>query len=183
MFIFNEHYDLKGKHAFLSPSGYHWINYDKEKLGVSYFNAQKKEEGTKLHALASELISRSIKVAKLKRAFNLFVNDSISEGMSSEIPLYYSQYCFGTADAISFEDGVLKVFDLKTGETRASFLQLDIYSALFCLEYGINPNDILFVERIYQGNAYTETNPSSEYISDVMGSIVEKDNWLNELVI
>ena len=30
--IWNEHYDLHGKHAFLSGSNYHWISYDVEKL-------------------------------------------------------------------------------------------------------------------------------------------------------
>ena len=36
---FNEHLDLKDKHAFLSPSKYHWINYDDEKLDTTYFKA------------------------------------------------------------------------------------------------------------------------------------------------
>lgn len=35
---FKKHSELEGKHAFLSPSGYHWINYDDEKLERVYSN-------------------------------------------------------------------------------------------------------------------------------------------------
>jgi hypothetical protein len=181
-FIWNEHRNLRGKHSFLSPSGYHWINYDRQKLRNSYLNAQKKEEGTQLHALASELIERRIKVAKLKRTFNIFVNDSIAYGMESEMPLYYSEFCFGTADTISYKDGTLRIFDLKTGDTKASFMQLDIYAALFCLEYELHPDNIIFIERIYQHNEYTENHPDPSYILEIMGRIVERDEWLTELL-
>lgn len=179
----NQHNNLFGKHAFLSPSGYHWLNYSVDKLENVYLNKQKIEEGTKLHALASELIKRGIKVAKYKKTFNLFVNDCISFNMDSEVVLYYSDFCFGTADAISFNDGKLKIFDLKTGATKASFSQLDIYAALFCLEYGMNPNDIWITERIYQSNKFEEVVADPNDISIIIDKIIEFDNRLNEIAI
>lgn len=179
----NQHNNLFGKHAFLSPSGYHWLNYSADKLENVYLNKQKIEEGTKLHALASELIKRGIKVAKYKKTFNLFVNDCISFNMDSEVVLYYSDFCFGTADAISFNDGKLKIFDLKTGTTKASFSQLDIYAALFCLEYGMNPNDIWITERIYQSNKFEEVVADPNDISIIIDKIIEFDNRLNEIAI
>jgi hypothetical protein len=33
---FRKHSHLEGQHAFLSPSTYHWINYDEEKLEFRY---------------------------------------------------------------------------------------------------------------------------------------------------
>ena len=48
----NQHYDLQGKHAFLGASNYHWLNYDDEKLDISYTNYLAKEKGTRLHELA-----------------------------------------------------------------------------------------------------------------------------------
>lgn len=178
----NQHNNLLGKHAFLSPSGYHWLNYDNEKLKNVYLNKQKIEEGTKLHELASELIKRGIKVAKYKKTFNLFVNDCISFNMDSEVLLYYSDFCFGTADAISFKDGKLKIFDLKTGTTKASFNQLNIYAALFCLEYGMNPSDIWIMERIYQNNGFEEVVADPNEIISIIDKIIAFDVLLNEII-
>ena len=78
--------------------------------------------------------------------------------MSSEVLLYYSDYCFGTADGIKWDkDNLeLRIYDLKTGVSKPSFKQLDIYAALFCLEYGINPKKITLIQRLYQGNRYDE---------------------------
>ena len=38
--IFNEHSRLKGQHAFLSASNYHWRNYDVDKLIDIWNNSQ-----------------------------------------------------------------------------------------------------------------------------------------------
>ena len=85
---FNTHFDLNGKHAFLSGSNYHWINYTPDKLEQVYANLKKKEEGTLLHAFASMAIQKRIKLAPLKKALNMFVNDAIGFGMVSEQVLY-----------------------------------------------------------------------------------------------
>lgn len=172
---FNKHYNLEGKHAFLSGSNHYWTNYTVEKLQTVYNNMKSKEEGTYLHNFASMAVLKKIKVARLKKALNLFINDAIGFGMQSEQVLYYSDNCFGTTDAILFKDGLLRIHDLKTGTTKTSFKQLDIYAALFCLEYRKDPHDIVIEERIYQGSGYTVNVPDAQYISDLMTIIVEFD--------
>jgi hypothetical protein len=111
---FNSHFDLRDKHSFLSPSNYHWLNYTPEKLESVYRNNQAKEEGVILHNFASLAISKKIKLENVKKALNMFVNDAIGFRMDSEQILYYSHNSFGTADAISFRDNILRIHDLKT---------------------------------------------------------------------
>lgn len=178
---FNRHSDLKDLHSFLSPSNYHWINYTPEKLEAVYHNQRSKEEGTILHAFAAVAIERRIKLANNKKAFNMFVNDSIGFKMIPEQTLYYSRNSFGTSDSISFRDKVLRIFDLKTGVNKASFKQLDIYAALFCLEYGVDPNDISIEERIYQGNGFEVNIPDPLQIKDIMDRIIEFDLILENI--
>lgn len=172
---FNNHSDLNGEHSFLSPSNYHWINYSREKLEAVYLNQRSKERGTVLHAFASIAVKEKIKLANHKKALNMFVNDCIGFKMESEQVLYYSNNSFGTADAISFRDNMLRIFDLKTGVTKASFKQLDVYVALFCLEYGIDPKKIEIETRIYQGNGFEVSIPEPDYILDIMNKIEEFD--------
>lgn len=172
---FNTHSDLADKHSFLSPSNYHWLNYTPEKLELVYRNQRQKEEGTQLHDFASIAIKKRIKLSPLKKALNMFVNDAIGFKMESEQVLFYSHNSFGTADAISFKDNLLRIHDLKTGVTKPSFKQLDIYAALFCLEYGVNPEDIQIEERLYQGNGFEVSVPESLYIRRIMNQIQEFD--------
>lgn len=180
---FNQHLNLKDKHAFLSASKYYWLNYTPEKLQKVYINEQKKTEGTALHAFASMAITKKIKLSTHKQTLNMFVNDCIGFGMTSEQVLYYSDNCFGTTDAIKFTevDGVkvLRVFDYKSGESRVSFKQLDIYCALFCLEYNVNPKDIAFHQRIYQSNDIIEEWASPEQIQFVIDKIIEFDKLVD----
>lgn len=178
---FNSHSDLKDAHSFLSPSNYHWLNYTPEKLEAVYKNQQAKEEGTILHAFASVAVTKRIKLAHIKKALNLFVNDSIGFKMESEQVLYYSHNSFGTADAINFKDNLLRIFDLKTGITKPSFKQLDIYAALFCLEYGVDPTTIQVEERIYQGNGFEVNVPDPLWIRDIMVKIEEFDIILENI--
>ena len=46
--IFNPHYNLRDKHAFLGASNYHWLNYTDDKLKDTYLNNRAKELGTKV---------------------------------------------------------------------------------------------------------------------------------------
>ena len=177
----NNHSELKDVHSFLAPSNYHWLNYDAEKLETVYLNQRAKEEGTFLHAFASMAIDRQIKLANIKKALNMFVNDAIGFKMTSEQVLYYSHNSFGTADAISFKDGFLRIHDLKTGVTKPSFKQLDIYAGLFCLEYSVDPTKIRIEERLYQGNAFQVNVPDPHWIQEVMDKIVEFDVVLNNV--
>jgi hypothetical protein len=132
---FNDHSKLKGFHAFLSASSYHWLNYTEEKLITAYTNALAKERGTELHDFAAKAIELRQKLQASKKTLNMYVNDAIGFRMIPEQVLYYSDNCFGTADAISFRKNFLRIHDLKTGATPAKMEQLMIYAALFCLEY------------------------------------------------
>lgn len=178
---FNTHSDLADKHSFLSPSNYHWLNYTPEKLESVYNNQKSKEEGTVLHAFAAIAINKRIKLANMKKALNMFVNDAIGFKMQPEQVLFYSHNSFGTADAISFKDDLLRIHDLKTGITKPSFKQLDIYAALFCLEYGVDPKTIQVEERLYQGNGFEVSVPEPLYIKDIMNKIEEFDVILENI--
>lgn len=178
---FNKHSDLKDMHSFLSPSNYHWLNYTPEKLEAVYLNQKAKEEGTMLHSFAAIAISKRIKLAHNKKALNMFINDAIGYKMFPEQVLFYSYNSFGTADAIGFRDNLLRIFDLKTGITKPSFKQLDIYAALFCLEYGVDPTTIKFEERLYQGNGFEVSIPEPLYIQDVMDKVIEFDTIIENI--
>lgn len=178
---FNKHWELEGKHAFLSASKYHWINYDRERLISAFENWKAKERGTRLHAFACEAIQLGVKLSNSRRTLNRYVNDAIGFGMTPEVVLYYSDNCFGTADTISFDGKLLRIHDLKTGKTPASFHQLEIYAALFCLEYGVDPHSIDICLRIYQMDEILEQMTGPDVVSDIMNTIVESDQLLSEL--
>lgn len=171
----NRHADIEGKHAFLSASKYHWIRYDNAKMADVFHGYFAAEEGTKIHDFASHCIQMKQKLAKKKKTLNMFVNDAVDLGMKSEQPLYYSRNCFGTADAIFFENGELKIFDLKSGVLAAHEEQLYVYAALFCLEYSVNPEDIQIELRIYQNDEVHIYVPDPAIIRDIMDKAVEFD--------
>ena len=181
----NKHFDLIGKHAFLSPSKYYWLNYDRETLFQSYDNAMAAARGTKLHAMAKDLIDEHIKLRGNSTTLAAYVNDAIGYGMTPEQPLYFSENCFGTADSILYKPGVLRIHDLKTGATPAHMEQLEIYAALFLLEYervfGVNPSNTKVELAIYQDDDVAEASPSKERIEEIMYKIREKDRWLEEM--
>lgn len=177
---FNEHWNLEGKHAFLSPSNPYWLNYDREKLILVYNNMKAKERGTKLHSFAADAIKYGVKLSHSRRTLNRYVNDAIGFGLNPERILYYSDNCFGTADAIDFNNGLLRIHDLKTGAHPASFKQLEVYAALFCLEYGVDPSQIDICLRIYQNDDILETVPEQELIQERIDKIVESDRILSE---
>ncbi len=184
---FNKHSNLDGLHAFLGGSQYHWLNYSKEKLIEKYKNRRAAEQGTKLHELAANLITLGVKLPNQHKTLNMYVNDAIGFKMTPEQVLYYSINCFGTADTISFrydaklKKDFLRIHDLKTGTTPAHMEQLLIYSALFCLEYDIKPNDIGIELRIYQNNEKIIFNPTAEDIVPVMDKIIASDKILFQL--
>lgn len=174
------HYDLVGKHAFLGASKWHWLNYDEEKLLESYRRSLAVERGTRLHALAAELISLGQKLPNEQLTLNLYVNDAINYKMRAEQVLYYSDNCFGTADAICFRNKKLRIHDLKTGDTPTHMEQLLIYAALFCLEYKVKPGDISFELRIYQSNDALVCNPTAEDILPIMDRIKAFDRIIEK---
>lgn len=178
-----QHYNLQEKHAILSPSSYHWINYTPDKMKAVYINQKRKEKGTVLHAFASISIKEGIRLANHKKALNQFVNDAIGFDMESELVLYYSDNCFGTADAIQYypKDRLLRIHDLKTGTSPASFNQLAIYGALFCLEYNKKPHKHDTICRIYQHNGFVEEVIDPDFILEIMQSIIDNDKIIDQL--
>lgn len=180
---FVKHSDLVGRHAFLSPSGYHWIRYSEEKTAESYLNYLAIENGTKLHDFAAKCIEYRERLEDVPKTLNMYVNDSIEHKMTPEQPLYFSDNCFGTCDAISFRKKELRIHDLKTGSTKASLDQLRIYAALFCLEYKVKPFDISMLLRIYQNDEIVEEYADPEVIFDIMQIIKKADKIIESLKI
>ena len=203
--IFNQHSDLEGRHAFLSPSRYSWLNYDQEKLDEAYRRQYATQMGTILHDLAHRCIKNKIKLNKSDRHLVLltlldegipqglidandilntlapFVNDAIGFRMESEQVLYYSGNAFGTTDAISFNNNILRIHDYKSGITPVHMDQLYIYAALFCLEYIVKPENIKIELRIYQSGEALVDEPTPEVIRAIMNKIVESDRYLRKV--
>ena len=178
---FLKHLNLEGKHALLGASKYHWIRYSDEKIAEAYKKFRDIEKGTKLHELASMLIKMNTRLPDEPKTLNMFVNDAIGFKMESEQILLYSENCFGTADAICFRDNILRIHDLKTGETKTHMEQLMIYASLFCLEYKVKPTDIKIILRIYQNNQIIELEPDADDIVHIMDRIITADKIISAI--
>ncbi len=203
--LWNDHSDLSGKHALLGASNFYWINYDDESLERKFKSSYAQAIGTSLHSLAKSLIDRRIKLKKsdknivllhlledniprgiidLDRYFPNFmqyVNDAIGFKMSTEQVLYFTDNCYGTADAISFREKSLRIHDLKTGDTPAHMEQLYIYAALFCLEYNYKPSAIDMQLCIYQGNEVLSDIPDPASIAAIIHKMKDSDKKIRRL--
>ena len=178
---FIKHSNLEGLHAPFGASKSSWLRYDDNKA-ISYFqNMKAKEIGTRLHAWAKETIDLGIKQPKSKKTIYSYINDAIGFKMSTEVVLYYSDFFFGTADAICFRNNKLRIHDLKTGATPVHIEQLEIYAALFCLEYKIRPSDIEIELRIYQNDEILYHIPEPEDILEIMDKIVHLNKVLEHI--
>ncbi len=178
---FNKHSSLQGLHAFLGASKYSWINYDDDHLRAAWKNAIATKRGTELHDLAAKCIKLNQRLPRSDKTLNMYVNDAIGYRMTPEQPLFYSENCFGTCDAISFRKNQLRIHDLKTGITPAHMEQLLIYASLFCLEYGIKPSTIDIELRIYQADEIIGYIPEADEIVHIMDKIVYFDNLIKEM--
>lgn len=178
---FNDHSDLIGQHAFLSASRYHWVNYTDEKLADVWHNAQAARRGTELHAFAHEAIRLGIRLPRTSKTLNMYVNDAIGFRMTTEQTLFYSPNCYGHADTISFAKDFLRIHDLKTGVLTRPMIQVEIYAALFCLEYGIKPGQIEIELRIYQNDEVEVENPEVDAIAHIMSKIIVFDQHIENL--
>ena len=174
--------NLKGQHAFLAPSNYHWLRYSPEKLVDTWRNKQRAQHGTELHDLAAKCIEHGIKLPRSNQTLNMYVNDSIGYRMEPEVTLYYSEFCFGTADALGFNRKLLRIHDYKSGESPTSIEQVLIYAALFCLQEHIDPYDISYDLRIYQNDDIMRANNSPDEVKEVMDIIVEHTRILDRIV-
>lgn len=178
---FNKHSNLEGQHAFLGASKYHWINYSEEKVAESYSRFLATQKGTQLHEFAAQCIRLGQKLPKSKKTLNAYVNDAIGFKMTPEQILFYSDNCFGTADAIAFRGDLLRIHDLKTGAIPAHMEQLEVYAALFCLEYKVKPADIRMELRLYQSDDILVGNPTVEDIAPIMDRIITFDRIINKI--
>lgn len=181
-----KHSALEGQHAYLGASKYHWINYDEEKLAHTYARHLATLKGTQLHDFAAQCIKLGQKLPKSQKTLNMYVNDAIGYRMIPEQILYYSDNCFGTADAISdlnhvAKTGVLRIHDLKTGEIPAHMEQLEVYAALFCLEYKFKPSNLNIELRLYQSDDVLIHNPTAEDIVPIMDKIITFDKVIEKI--
>lgn len=178
---FNKHSALEGRHAFLSASKYHWINYSEEKLDRVFATSMTAKRGTELHELARDLIRLGVKLPRSQKTLSMYVNDAIGFRMTPEQPLYYSDNAFGTADAVSFRKNLLRVHDLKNGTIVTKVTQLEVYAALFCLEYRVKPFEIEIELRIYQNDEVQIFEADPDVIFHIMDKIILFDKRINSL--
>ncbi len=177
---FNPHSNLEGRHAFLSASKYHWIRYDDEKLARTFLTQMAAVRGTRLHEFAAHAIRLGIKLQG-RTTLAQYVNDAIGFAMQPEVILSYSENAFGTADAISFRKNTLRIHDLKTGDSRVTMDQLEVYVAFFCLEYKIRPSDIRIELRVYQGDKIIVHVPELDDIVHIMDKIITFDKIIRAM--
>lgn len=180
---FREHSNLSGSHAFLSPSNYHWVNYDEQKLAAKVHSSFAAQRGTELHDLAQRMIRLGVRLPDTQQTLNSYVNDCIGFRMVPEQTLFYSRNCYGTTDAIGFREREkrLRIFDLKTGILTTKVTQLEIYGALFCLEYDFMPNDLEMEFRIYQNDEVRIYEGDPVSIMRIMDNIKYFDRLIEEL--
>ena len=180
---FIPHLDLVGQHAFLGASKYHWINYDDDKLVQAYISNLAVQRGTELHDFAATCIRLKQPLPRIRKTLNMYVNDALRFELTPEQPLYFSRNCFGTADGISYDEKkkFLRIHDLKTGATPAHMEQLQIYAALFCLEYHKRPEQFGMELRIYQNDEIQVCLPDCEDIEKIMTTIIRFDEKIEKM--
>jgi len=207
---FNKHFDKEGRHAILSASSWRWLNDDQDSLIKRISNQYSQTIGTILHSIAYKHIKYRIKMNKYDKKnvvlelltngipgivldsidfdgmyenLMTYVNDGVGYKMHPEVVLYYSDNFFGTTDAISYNENerFLRIHDFKSGVIPAHIEQLEIYAALFCLEYRYKPSEIGMELRIYQGNEILYHNPEPEEISEITEKIVSINKFLNQI--
>lgn len=211
---FDKHLELRGKHAFMSPSSYYWLNDAEDDLIRRYCSSFATTAGTALHDFARKYIANRIKILKSYKnvvamalleagipAFVIdhmpmdvifetlmnYVNDAIGFRMTPEVPLYYSDNCFGTTDSICYDETakMLRIHDFKSGATQAKMDQLLIYASLFFLDYGpevrAKPENTQVELRIYQNAEILFSNPTAIDIRPVMDQIKSGDKILKQI--
>lgn len=181
---FYDHKNLSGMHAPFAASQSSWLRYDDDKVLEVYANKKAAEMGTRLHEWAAETINLGLKQPKSKKTLCAYVNDAIGYKMDTEVVLFYSERFFGTADVICFRNGMLRIHDLKTGKIgkiESHMEQLEIYAALFCLEYKVKPGDIQIELRVYKNDEVIVWNPTAEDIVPIMDKIIHLNKLLEKI--
>lgn len=178
---FRDHSNLSGSHALLSPSSYHWVNYNEQQMDARIFSSFAARRGTDLHELAQRMIRLGVKLPDTSATLNRYVNDAIGFRMTPEQTLFYSRNSYGTADAIAFNKNKLRIHDLKTGITKCKVTQLEVYAALFCLEYSVKALDIEMEFRIYQNDTVEIFEGDPLEVTRIVDQIVVFDRRIEEL--
>lgn len=199
------------KHALLSPSKCRsWKDYDEESLMRMIKSAYAAEMGTIIHKFAEDRIKFGFKLAKAEKksmilellkagippmAVDLidsgfifenlvnYVNDAIGFRMDPEVEVRYSEWCFGTADALLYSDKekFLRIHDLKTGTLPAHMEQLIAYAALYFLQHRMKVAENKVELRIYQAGNIIFYEPTVEEILEMMENIIAKSNFVEKL--
>lgn len=133
-----------------------------------------RKDGKPILSFAGEVVSNVFDTIKD------YINDGIGYKMIVEQPLVFNEDFFGTADTIVFRDGMLRIHDLKTGVLPAKMEQLQIYAALFFLEYAIKPGEVDMELRLYQSNEIIVFNPTVEDILPIMDTILKFSKLITE---
>lgn len=178
---FAKHSHLAGRHATLSASQYHWMNYDMDKLERIFAAQLAAARGTALHELAKNMIELGVKLEDTEQTLNMYVNDAIGFRMTPEQVLFYSDNAFGTADTLCFRDNLLRIHDLKTGLIPGSVHQLEVYAAFFCLEYRMRPFEIQMEFRIYQNDKIDIYEGDPDKITHIMETIKSFDKKISAM--
>lgn len=188
---------FKGTHAKLNASNSSWRRYKTEEQFYNKYVADYAQDlGTAVHNLSEDLINFKIKVNKNDKhllmyaiakagipknaydldfifpTFAMYVNDAIGYRMTAEKVIGYSEVAYGTSDAISLKDGLLRIHDLKTGHSPAHMDQLITYAAFYCLNNDIKPESIKFELTLYQAGDKLTYIPTSEEVAEAMQETV-----------
>ena len=75
----------------------------------------------------------------------------------------------------------LRIHDFKSGVTKPCLRQLEVYAALFCMEYNIKPRDIQIELRIYWQDQIIVGEPTPADIVPIIDKIKDSDNFINTL--
>jgi hypothetical protein len=76
---------------------------------------------------------------------------------------------------------MLRVHDLKTGITPTSHHQLEVYAALFCLEYKFKPFDIQIELRVYQNDEIRAYEADPDTIAHIIDKIITFDKRITAI--
>jgi hypothetical protein len=151
-------------------------------LAFRYKTLRAAFEGIEQHRYAAICIEERIFQDDETTTLGLYINQCIQYKMSAEVVLFYSPNSFGTVDSIAYRHRRLRISDLKTGVSRTSEHQLEVYASLFCLEYEVDPFSLRDIElRIYQDGSVRQYLGDPYFIKGIMDKIVKFDGILNTL--
>jgi hypothetical protein len=76
---------------------------------------------------------------------------------------------------------IQQLHDFKSGVIPGSIHQVEVYAALFCLEYGMKPGKIKMELRVYQDDHMEFVIPDTDVIAHIMSKIITFDKRIELL--